>query len=53
LPYGLLIAEHGLEEACKNDKALAKGVNLYQGMITYKEVANTFNMPYTNIDQLI
>src|SRR5439155_6948507 len=34
LPYALEIAERGLEDAARDDSALAKGVNVYGGQLT-------------------
>lgn len=52
LPYGLMIAELGLEEACKQSNAIYKGINLYEGKVTYKAVAEAFNMEYTELSTL-
>ena len=53
LPYGLMIADLGLEEACKRSKALYRGVNLYNGNITYNAVADAFGMDYIELNTLI
>ncbi len=53
LPYGLLIAELGLEQAVKKSPALRPGVNVYQGKLVYENVSKAFNMPYIPIDGLI
>ena len=53
LPYGLMIADLGLEEACKQSKAIYKGVNLYKGKVTYNAVAEAFGMDYVELDSLI
>jgi alanine dehydrogenase len=53
LPYGLLIAGLGVEEACKRSEAIKKGVNLYKGKCVYENVAKAFDMPYIPIDSLI
>ncbi len=53
LPYGLLIAEKGLEQACKESNAIKMGVNIYNGECTYKNVADTFKIDYTPLDKLI
>ena len=47
LPYALRIADKGWREACKEDKGLAEGVNMVDGMITYQAVAKAWGMPYT------
>ena len=39
LPYALSIANNGWERACEKDSALAKGVNVHAGKITYEAVA--------------
>lgn len=46
LPYGLRIANMGLETAARGDKYLAPGINTYAGRLTCKEVAECFNMEY-------
>jgi alanine dehydrogenase len=50
LPYGLELADHGLEEAIRQDPALAKGVNVLNGRITYQAVAEAFGLEYTPLD---
>ncbi len=51
LPYVLKLADMGVEAALRADSALAKGVNVYQGHITYPAVAETFNMAYTPLEE--
>lgn len=47
LPYALRLADMGWVEACKKDAGLAEGVNIVDGKITFKGVAEAFNLPYT------
>ena len=47
LPYAIRLADLGWKEACRKDPALALGVNIVNGEITYKAVADAFNLPYT------
>ncbi len=47
LPYALKLADLGYEKACMQDSGLAEGINIDQGKITYKPVADTFNLVYT------
>src|SRR6056297_168396 len=49
LKYGLMIANKGLEQAAKENEALKLGINLYDGALTYKAVADTFGMDYTPV----
>ena len=46
LPYALMIANLGLEEAAKIDAALAKGINTYDGKITNRPVAEALGLKY-------
>lgn len=48
LPYALRIANLGAEAACKADPALMKGLNTYQGHITFKAVAQAQDLPYAD-----
>ena len=46
LPYVEAIAEHGLPEAVSRDPALARGVNVLDGKITYEAVAEAHGLDY-------
>lgn len=47
LPYALRLADMGWVEACKRDAGLAEGVNIVDGKVTFKAVAEAWNLPYT------
>ncbi len=47
LPYIVELANKGFREAIRSNQALAQGVNVYQGQITYRAVAEAFGMSYT------
>jgi alanine dehydrogenase len=53
LPYVLSLAEKGWRQAVRQDKALGRGVNLVEGKVTYKAVADTFGLPYHPLDLLL
>jgi alanine dehydrogenase len=53
LPYGLMIAELGLEEACRRSDDIYKGVNTYKGKCVYENVAQAFDMEFTSLDTLL
>lgn len=53
LRYGLMLAEMGVEEACKASPELAKGVNLYQGKCVYEKVASDLNIEYTPLESVL
>lgn len=43
LRYGLEIANKGLEQAMKDNPAIALGVNTYAGKVTFKNLADSFD----------
>lgn len=45
LPYALRLADKGWKAACAADPALAQGVNIVDGKITFPGVAEAFGMP--------
>jgi alanine dehydrogenase len=49
LPYARRLAELGWQEACRRDPALALGVNVVDGQITYDGVAEAFGLEYTDV----
>lgn len=51
LSYGLLLAEHGLEAACHKNELVYSAVNTHDGKLTYKNVADSFKMEYTDIHE--
>jgi alanine dehydrogenase len=48
--YGLKLADLGVVEAVKRDRALALGVNTFGGHCTYKAVADDLDLPYTPLE---
>ncbi len=53
LPYGLEIANKGYKKALRENKALAKGLNVIDGKITYEPVARAFNLKYYPLEDII
>jgi len=53
LPYVEQIADNGLREAVAQDSALARGVNVIDGKLTYQAVAEAHGLPYTPLDDVI
>ncbi|MGF1582231.1 MAG: alanine dehydrogenase [Gemmataceae bacterium] len=49
LPYVLQIAKHGFGKAIAADPGLAEGVNIHQGKLTNRAVAETFSLPWTAV----
>lgn len=50
LPYALQLADKGWRRACADDPGLADGVNIVDGKITFRGVAEAFDLPYTALD---
>jgi alanine dehydrogenase len=53
LPYVEAIADRGLAAAVARDPALAKGVNVIAGKITYAAVAEAHGLPYTPLAEAL
>jgi alanine dehydrogenase len=52
-PYALTLANKGWKEACRQDRALALGVNAVDGKITYPGVAEAFELDYTPVEKVL
>jgi alanine dehydrogenase len=50
LPYVEEIADKGVRRAIQEDAALAKGVNVIDGKVTYQPVAEAVGLPYTPLE---
>ena len=53
LSYGLELANRGFPHALVRNKALAKGLNAYDGKITHEGVATAFNLPLIPVEEVI
>jgi alanine dehydrogenase len=53
LPYVESIAERGLVRAVSRDPALARGVNVLDGRITYEAVAEAHGLEFTPLDDVL
>ncbi len=49
LPYLLQLAGDGVDRAVRSDPGLAKGVNLKDGKVTYRGVAEAHGLPFTPV----
>ena len=50
LRYAIALADKGWQKACKDDAALAKGLNIVNGKVVFKAVADVFDLPYEPVD---
>jgi alanine dehydrogenase len=50
LPYALMLANKGWEKACAESSDLRAGLNIVKGKVVYKAVADTFGLPYEEVN---
>ena len=50
LPYAIDIANKGWKKACKENPSLKKGLNIVNGDVVYKEVANVYGLESKEIE---
>ena len=53
IQYAQDIANNGVENAIRKDRALAKGVNTINGKLTYEPVAEALKLPYTPLEKAL
>ncbi len=46
LPYVIALAGKGWKQACNDDPALALGLNIVDGKVVYKAIADVFGLPF-------
>jgi alanine dehydrogenase len=53
LPYIIAIARNGVVAAARSDPALARGVNVMEGKVTLREVADATGMPFFPLEYVL
>jgi alanine dehydrogenase len=53
LPYVEQIADHGVREAIARSRPLARGVNVFEGKLTYEAVAEAHGLEYSPLDEVL
>lgn len=53
LPYAIQLADKGWKKAAQENEDLVPGLNVIQGDIVYKAVAEAFSMPYTPVEKYL
>ena len=51
--YAVKLADFGLEEACRKDKGLANGLNIYNGKCVNKGVADSLSLEYMSMEDVL
>ena len=49
LPYALQLASKGWRKACADNEELRKGLNVVEGKVVYKEVADAWGLPFEEL----
>jgi alanine dehydrogenase len=53
LPYALKLANSGWKKSCNDHIDLKKGLNIVNGKVVYRAVAEAFNTPYTDVKEVL
>ncbi|WP_126428530.1 alanine dehydrogenase [Brevibacillus marinus] len=53
VPYALQLANKGLEKAIRENRALARGVNVIDGKVSLRAVAEAHGVPYHPIEEIL
>lgn len=53
LPYAIKLAGQGWKKACTENEDLKKGLNVINGKVVYKAVADAFDLPYTDVAEFL
>ena len=53
LPFAIKLAGLGWKKACQDSMELRKGLNVIQGKVVYKAVADAFGLPYTEVKEFL
>jgi alanine dehydrogenase len=53
LPYAIRLANQGWKKACQESTELRHGLNVIQGEVVYKGVADTFNLPLADVKKFL
>jgi alanine dehydrogenase len=53
LTYAIRLAKEGWKKACQDNAELASGLNIINGQVVYKAVADAFNLPFTDVKNFL
>jgi alanine dehydrogenase len=53
LPFAIEIANKGWKQACIDSEPLRKGLNIVDGKVLYKGVAEAFDLPYQEVETVL
>lgn len=53
LPYAIKLADKGWKQACNEDNSLKLGLNVINGKVVYKGVADAFGMKFHDVEEFL
>jgi alanine dehydrogenase len=53
LPYAIQLANKGWVKACRDNEELKLGLNVVDGKVVYRGVAEAFNLPLHNVEEVM
>jgi len=53
LPYAIQLADKGWQAACRQSPSLKLGLNVVQGKVVYRGVAEAFDLPMISVDEVL
>ena len=53
LPYAVAIANQGWRQVAKDHAGIKEGINIADGKVTYRSVAEAFDLEYTPVDEAL
>lgn len=53
LPYAVRLANYGWKKACNDNPDLRNGLNIIEGQVVYKAVADAFNLPFKEVTEFL
>ncbi|MCP3930996.1 MAG: alanine dehydrogenase [Bacteroidetes bacterium] len=53
LPYAIQLADKGWQKACKESNSLKLGLNVVNGKVVYKGVADAFDLPLEDVEKFL
>ncbi len=53
LPYALQLAQKGWKKACNENAELLLGLNIVNGKVVYKGVADAFDLTLTDVNEVL
>jgi alanine dehydrogenase len=53
LPYAIRLANQGWKKACAENSELRNGLNVIQGEVVYKAVADAFNLKFSDVKKFL